>query len=851
VSSSPDGTLVQVVRANGTDIEGDLLSAEVGAGGSFEDVFTDQAIGTVNDDCEQIAVAHRSVTDDDEYQCHVFWSDDQIVFPTTGSGRTKHNWVDTGGSIGTESVLVEALGVASRAFDHDGSVYVNLVFAGVSDMGFGSGVAYGHPAAVQNTYFLYRDDGFLCAKAAANRAGGFAPSVGHLPAVIETEDNTYTWVGTERRIVPFGGKHDGYADRGPRDITFAFDSDEARRCVRLGQTLYVTGGEILQYDGTRLTEVGFHTFPYYFSAFEDLEEGDLGEGTYYYKITYRWDNGRGELDRSTTATHGGVAIVSPPGSVVLSTISPLHVTHKTDSPPAIEIWRTLVNPGDDAPYYLVTSKDPTDLTGDNRYIANDTTIGLVPDFDDLLVDDDARELESSPENGGVLENLAPPAATIIAAGDTRLFLAGVAGDPHRIWYSKQRPDGEVAAFHEALTVPVPSDGGEITALAFLNETLIAFRESSIYALAGDGFDNFGAGSNYGPARSLSFDIGAVNHESLATTDRGIVFKSRKGWYLLNRGWSLEYIGGQVSDYDDETPLAVNSLESQHQIRIVTASRVLVLDTLVGQWSEWSIDDGLDATIWQGTYAYLTDAGPKIEQATHTDLTYGFDIETAWIKLADLQGYKRIRALAVLGEYRSAFRLRIRLARDYRTGYFDDSNWTPSPVEVGGPMQVRIGPSIQQVEAIKIRLTATSVTEEAASITFESGGSTLVVSALVPGPDGNLIDLANDGGAGESPPSIVEAVDPESDRWVITMSSEETSTFDLVAAALNTSALVSAAVVGEGSTTFPISSIFSGSLEGGTVVESAPSGEAAKLTGIGFEFGLKRGLFRHLPSAQKR
>ena len=66
---------------------------------------------------------------------------------------------------------------------------------------------------------------------------------------------------------------------------------------------------------------------------------------------------------------------------------------------------------------------------------------------------------------------------------------------------------------------------------------------------------------------------------------------------------------------------------------------------------------------------------------------------------------------MLGEYRGAHTLRIRVARDYEyaspgvPAYFDDVIWTPSPTTVGSTEQVKHGPKWQRCEAIKIRFTA--------------------------------------------------------------------------------------------------------------------------------------------------
>ena len=173
---------------------------------------------------------------------------------------------------------------------------------------------------------------------------------------------------------------------------------------------------------------------------------------------------------------------------------------------------------------------------------------------------------------------------------------------------------------------------------------------------------------------------------------------------------MEYIGGPVADFDTDTFVAVHVVEKQHQVRCLSASaRCLVWDYLVGQWSEWTVTDGLHAAIWGGTYHYLATAAIKAEQTTYTAADYFFDVETAWIKLTHLQGFHRVRRVMLLGEYRSAHDLRIRGARDYlasagSTTFFDDQYWPAAPAVVGGPLQVRYSPSIQKVEAIKLRIT---------------------------------------------------------------------------------------------------------------------------------------------------
>lgn len=720
VSCAPTGTHAQILRGDSgsANVIGDYVAI-----GGFADVYTGQAVGTFTSAIQQIAAAHRSVQDSGQYRCYAFWSSSESMGAVYSAFATKSNWVDTGNSLGTQAVFVRQGSVASRAFDYDGRVFVWLAFGNSS--GFtGSGAGSLRIANVQNGYFLFRDDAFLCAKAVYHRGGGITGggngTVGLLPGVALTSGSTvFSWCTAERRRIDVGpgtsggvsGVGETYAMRAAHDVTFTFDSNEARRCARLGGTLYIASGEILQYDGRRIVECGFHTAPWFFQALIGAA-GNIANGTYAYQPTWRWHNARGEVDRSTTVVIGNVTMSGGPKNIDIDALYPLTFSHKGNEA-ALELWRTAVNPTPDSPFYLVTSVNPATAINPNRYLANDTnqtTLPAAPAFEDAYDDATLTTKETHPETGGILESVAPPAASLVIANESRVFLGNVSGDPDRIWYSKIRSDGTVAAFHEALTIPVPHAGGAITGMAFLNETLIVFRETAIYAFPGDGFGNDGSGQNFGPARALSTELGAVNAEGIAVIAQGLIFKSSKGWYVLNRGWGLDYVGAPVVDYDSEAPLAAHVLTSKHQVRLLTASRMLVWDYLVNQWGEWTISDGLDAVLWSDTHHYLTSTNVKAEQSTYSAVDYGMDIETAWVKLNDLQGYGRIRRMFMLGEYKSDHVVRVRIARDYQAtspgvwDYFDDQYWTVTPVTVGGPEQVKIGPSQQQCEAIKIRIT---------------------------------------------------------------------------------------------------------------------------------------------------
>lgn len=681
-------TAVCVGYSVGTAVRADILNS------SLVDQTINSILTAYSSTVNQITGAYNG-----SGVCRIFASSNESTGNASFGVQTGS--VDNDGNSGTPVAFVNRCGVASKAFEHDGSVYVWVAFAQVS---VGDLVAQ-----LQNSYFLYREDGLLVAKAVSATAGGFSVSEGYLPSVQELAANSFAWCGIGKGIIAMGQGQKGYSARSPRDVVFEFDSNEARRSAELGKTLYISGGQLMQFDGTSLVEVGFHVYPWDTGA---LPNGaGTPNGTHNYHESYSWRNAKDEQERGTAVS---IFDASPVSQKVDLTGSPLHITAKTGiaGEVAIEFWRQVDAAAIGAPSYLVTSKDPA-ATGDNGYVENAPATMALATVTDNLSDANLVKLETWPENGGLsLESLAPPAASIVVATQGRLVIAGIPGHPDRIGYSKLRGTGEIVSFND-LYADLPSEGGDVTAIGFLNETLIVFKEHAIYALPGDGYDNNGGGQNYGPARILNSDVGALNAESVALTPKGLVFKSAKGWFLLNHGWSAVYIGGAVAGYDSETVLSVSSMEDQQQVRFQTASRVLVWDYLVNQWSSWSLSGSVDGVVWNGVHHLVNTAADGIIAQADTHSGAGdlpqLDIETGWLKFAGFAGFKKLRRMYLLGEFLGAHNLRIRVAYDYDETWVQDKRWTATPTTVNGPLRAEHCFAPQRCQAIKVRITAEATT----------------------------------------------------------------------------------------------------------------------------------------------
>lgn len=695
------GTQLQIARSSGLNVVGDLLTIS-----TLADVRSGDAIGSTADTPTQVVCVYPAVAAASE-RCDVYYNG------TIGVSRK--NTITTAGTLGTDALFQPWLFLASHAFARplDAHTYI-WGFTDNGDSVFGN---------LQSQYILYRDDGRIMARSRIGNAQSpqlTLSLIGYLPSVQPTANaDEYAFLGVYKRLLTSVGalQHPSFTARAPRDVVVTFDSNAARRTAKFGKTLYVAGGLVLQYDGVQLTELNFCVGPTA-PAMADLgvvvAQG-LDAGTYNYESTLRSINAVGEVDRSSSYGIRTIPVLQDHQTGDgTNGHSQLWYTRKVGV--AVETWRSAKNLG--PPYYLVSSNDPT-AVNPNGYISIDKTSINLATFIDTFRDAAITSNESHPEAGtGQLPALPPPPATIIRATNQRLFLTGIAGLPNTIYYSKYRADNKAAAFNDQLLIDVPPVGGKITAIAFIDYTIILFRETAIYAFAGQGIDDTGGGTNFELVRTCTTDVGAINYESLVTTDSGIVFKSSKGWHLLDRSLSVQFIGAGISSFDSEIIQAAHLVPGQHQLRVITSNRVLMFDNVANQWCEWTITNAVGATIWQGQHVYLSNTAGVLRQRTDfaNGVTYGLDVETAWFKLADIQGFARVQKYQLLGEYKSDHHLRFRFAYNYKYDgagnplYVDDVYWTPYPITVGSALQVQVSPSLQQIESVKVRITASNPAE---------------------------------------------------------------------------------------------------------------------------------------------
>lgn len=541
------------------------------------------------------------------------------------------------------------------------------------------------------------------------------PVRGHLATVEQDEDDdrVWRWPGLARELVEIDADARpvaGFTETGIRVVRLDFDDADAYQATDFGRDLVIAGACPMRYDGATLAELGFHCAPdgsiTTVAAGAGLPPpgpppvaGSMAAGTYLYFAAYEEVDAQGEVHLGPMSVGTLATLVTGDNRVTIT--GPMYRL-TTKNRVRIGIYRT--EEGDtDGQFpnaYRVSSLDPS-ATGYNGYVLNDPTTDTWS-FTDGMSDATLLTKEAAYTNAGALSNDPVPFGGVVISGKGRLFFTSPE-DGTIVRYTKQQRRGYGPETSDTLAVQIDPYGGDVTALAMLDDTVIAFKAGAIYAIDGPGpLDNPDAAPQvqFSPARLVTSDVGCSAPRSIAVTPIGVMFQTTRGIYLLGRNQAVNYIGAPVEAYNAQAIVAATTLPGRTQIVFLTddtAGRTLLYDYFHGQWSTFTNHAGRDAVVAGGAYYYLRAIdvdGRVFKENRASYLDAGVEItlliETAWIKLLQYaQGLQRIFHAHFLGRWISPHILRVRFAIDYQAGWLEpydlDVNANNDPAVYGaGP-----------------------------------------------------------------------------------------------------------------------------------------------------------------------
>ncbi len=600
----------------------------------------------------------------------IYWDDGDNLY-------TFRTWVDGDAEVVTASPITRYyMGLASRAFR-------------VGDRTF---VWAGHYSVIQSTWLLL-DEGLLpvgkmdfgvanVLDADATSTYGFVASA--------------NWHGTSPNDGSGGTEYEfalSYKLRPDRTSTSQVTSTNFSepslkrvevdflpllRGVQAGRALYFAGAQVWSYDGSELTEAGFHIGP----ELDDPVASSGGfleaDGTYSYRVDLCYRNAQNEEIRSLSILTDSVTLTGADQTLTLTI--PTCITRRENS--YFLIYRNAMSSGVPLTnWWLLNSRDP----GSSDFLLNDQSVETITYEDTGVVGDtDIQTRELHPATDNYLQPVSPPACEIIAGGRDRVWVAGGELSPGEVAPSRLFLPGETPAWNAYINFQVDRSAEPITGIGFVGEVAAFFRRDATYLLDSDGPDNTAQGA-WNPPRLAIADLGAVGQSSLARISQGLIFLSPAGFRLLGPGGALSPIGVPVDSYArDFEVVGTLVVEKDQEVRFYGAEATLVYNYLFDTWSRWSCG-GIGvakATQAQGGLALIarSDGYLWVETpGTYTDGgdTYSHRLRFPWLHAGNLGDFQRVRYVGGLGRFADLEAMTHTLRVQY---YYDERDFWEERVE---------------------------------------------------------------------------------------------------------------------------------------------------------------------------
>jgi hypothetical protein len=542
-------------------------------------------------------------------------------------------------------------------------------------------------------------------------------------------------------------------------VVMDFNSQTQFHPVEMGEDLHFSGGTPFYYDGAATGEVGFFYYPDpTIMQVEGDNQGQIeGPGTYQYALVWEWQDNRGQRHQSAPSIQQAITVTGSGYVNAVEIFLPnMCVTDRVITPVSgvsnfvnLAIYRSILN---GTILYRLTPEHQVFAPADNATVCYPFSASL--DYIDRQSAGAGGFEETSNEvlytAGGVLANFEPPSSKLATSFDQRIWLSGQ-DNPKNVQYSQPYSPGSAVNFNDSLAFTV-DDGGDITAIAGMDDNFIIFKSDRIFYVNGSPPNALGQQNNLSNPIPIPSDVGCINPRSVVLTPDGLMFQSSIGIHLLSRALEVMFIGGNVTDtlatYPNITSAVIHPTQNQvrftcsasplnSQASYFTAGVTLVYDYLAKAWSIFQITDstyvhssgqtnlggvqvaGATAVVHQGTYKWGSASGWQVSgslgslyyetSGTATgsfgdgDFFVPLQVTTAWMSINDLQGIQRVKRIHVLGQAFDVCSVDVSYAIDYEPTFYTyaaNNFGTPSGTP-NASMRFHVGN--QKCEAIQIRL----------------------------------------------------------------------------------------------------------------------------------------------------
>lgn len=274
------------------------------------------------------------------------------------------------------------------------------------------------------------------------------------------------------------------------------------------------------------TPVGFFLTPKIFNTVAAAGGALTASTTYEYVALFTTvlDNGRAEVSGVSAVTT--VALGAGQTQVTLSVLT---MALGARAASLVEVYRTLSN---GSVFYRIAALDA---------VQNGFGLSYIDQASDASI---AANKVLYTQVGQALPNAPPPPARFGMLGAQRLWLAGLfrrdIAQCSKLVLGDQSP---TFCDNDSFRVVAPST---ITGLAFMDNLMLFTDEGDggVYVVTGDGPDDSGNGDFSAPQR-LPYAIGCIEPRSVISVDEGTFFQSRRGLYMIPRGFGAPVPAGDM------------------------------------------------------------------------------------------------------------------------------------------------------------------------------------------------------------------------------------------------------------------------------------------------------------------
>lgn len=505
------------------------------------------------------------------------------------------------------------------------------------------------------------------------------------------------------------------------------------RSFSYGESLFISTNLLNEVSNSIMSENNFHDFPQVLPLSTLNSSGTFtNNGTFGFCAVFEWTNDNGEIVRSQPSIAKTIKIPATGNySVTVYCTFPPYFSKRYNQ--TIKIFGTISNGNT---YYLMNTINQV-YTNESLSIQSNTyePWNLVSPQTAFNVEILKEVTQSTAgdvlyTSGNVLGSFPFPSISTSTLHNNRVFAVPVS-NKNSIQYARSFQLGSSLSTHPALTFNIEPRGGDITELASLDDKLIIFKSDYIYFVQGEGADLLGQNNSLTPPALINSPVGCSEPSSVVRTPLGVMFKSKKGIYLLNRSLQVSYIGADVERYNTNTIVSATLLQERNKVKFSTKEGdILNYDYY---YNTWSVEDNLpfaSTALLKGSYVGILPNGLIYNSSpsifTRNGVSYRMLIKTAWLRMTGIQNFARAYKFLFLGTYKGTPEIDVSVAYDYDDNIVDVNNFDTSAFapSIGKPYQFIVNFSRQKCQSIQIiiqdSVNATANTFSITDITVEAG-----------------------------------------------------------------------------------------------------------------------------------